>query len=255
MHPKGRQTTCCQWRFSLTLAMARGCLPAPRAQEPHVGSRLGQQQEVSALNLCCWRCCKTVGGCWWCGPCLLLLSLVGLEVTQIARGFRHGYSWPWQRWMDLLRGVASETLSRCFWCYPWCTWGLTLAACVFLWSWELVWHANDNEGGNKLSLEMHLCQFLTLNSNTILVIQSFFCVTISWAKCFVKGKWGLPNVTGQECKAAFHCRAHSWVERLRYNVIQNSSKGFASLILRPTEVHLLLICKFWKILSEARDLV
>lgn len=30
-HPKGRQSTCCQRRFSLAPAMGRGCLPAPGA--------------------------------------------------------------------------------------------------------------------------------------------------------------------------------------------------------------------------------
>lgn len=191
-----------------------------------------------------------------CRRLLVMWSMFAASVSGGSRGDTNSQRvQTWLQLTGLLRGVASETWSRCFWCHPWRTWGLTLAACVFLWSCELVWHANDKEGGNKLSLEIYLYQFLPLNSNTTLVIQSFFCLTISWAKCFVKGKWGLPNVAGQECKAAFHRRAEFWVEHLRYGVIQNSSEGFASLILRATEVHLLLICEFWKILSEAGDLV
>lgn len=62
-------------------------------------------------------------------------------------------------------------------------------------------------------------------------------------------------MTGQESKAAFHRRAESWVERLRYGVTQNSSEGFASLIFETYRSTFAIDLSILKILSEAGDLV
>lgn len=69
------------------------------------------------------------------------------------------------------RSLAPAAWSRCFWRQLWHVRRLILAVPVFLWSQGLVTHVNDNEGGgNTLSLEIHLYRFLSLSSNSTVVI-------------------------------------------------------------------------------------
>lgn len=169
MDPEGRHRTCCQRRFSKSLAPR---LPS-NDQQPTC-RLLELRSPTQDLG---WRfqlfnfCCKLIRQAVKWLLTVRWVSLTGLEVTQMARGLKRCCSCLCQRWMDLRRSLAPAAWSRCFWCQLWHVRRLILAVPVFLWSQGLVTHVNDNEGGgNTLSLEIHLYRFLSLSSNSTVVI-------------------------------------------------------------------------------------